>query len=302
MKQRFLLVEVFPRLLGAGILAYLIYSLMFKAQALTSIHAWMATMMLILAIVPMASRLKISNWFDFSAKLDALQKQQLETKSELGEVRAQVSNVIEIHATPVQQQTTILNLSGLRELTNGVKSSMISANKDTKDKGQIRQNFLRRADFWRNSAYHVLFIAFYLQDARINHKGINVNALIGDTTDGQIRYMVKTLVDKRLEVLFPFTFMKENGQSESFPFAETIQGLQAMETLLDIRQKVEAHEIEVPEDADEIFGKVETAMSHLVPGIALLGATISESEYNLRLKFSELQIWLREKKKDYGLT
>jgi sugar-specific transcriptional regulator TrmB len=256
----------------------------------------MLVIMLALVLAPMARRLKIFNLVDFDAKLDELQKEQQETKTQLGELRNQISNVIDVQVSPTQYQTNILNLGDVTELMASLVSSkqqntMVSTI-DKKDPEQVREDFLSKAEIRRGRAFSVLVIAREFQEAILEHKAVDTEIVIGDTFDEKIHHMSKALIDRGINVLFPFTILGEKGNQVPIITSEITEGLKLMDNFLNVRQKVENREIAVPNDADELLKKIEQSILSIKGAIIFLGTNIIVSEYNMQRTLTRLHKWL----------
>ncbi len=296
MKQRFFWEQIFSRIIAVGILAYLIYSLVFIGQVLTGLHVWMALIALVLVLVPMASRLKIFNFLDFTSKIDNIQKEQQETKNALVELRSQISAAIDVRVSPVQHQTNILSLSSINinELMKLAQSSTPGATETTIKEPQYTINrFLRRANLHRSRAFSILFIARHFQEALLNHE-LGKDIAPEETLDEKIHSMSKSLLDKGLDKLFPIHIVDENGKTELFSISEISEGLQLVDSFLDMYQKIDKQEMQVPDNADELLNKIEHTMYLIQSGIVILGTSTIVSEYNLRQTFAQLQSWIQE--------
>ena len=103
--QKLFLEQWLPRLIAIGILIYLTYSLFFKQHQFSSLHIYALLITAALILAPMASRLRVFNLIDFNYRLDGLQQEQQETKSQLNEINTKISNIIFANVNPVQQTT-----------------------------------------------------------------------------------------------------------------------------------------------------------------------------------------------------
>ena len=230
---------------------------------------------------------------EFESKLESLRG---ETKKELGDIRNQISNVIDMRVSPAQYQTNILNLGEMTELTKVLESlkqpHITVSSIDKKAPEHTREDFLSKAEIRRGRAFTVLVIAREFQEAILEHKAIDTKVVFEGTIDEKIRHMSKTLLDRGVKVLFPFVIVGENGDQVPVSISEITEGLQLIDSFLDIRQKVENREIIVPHDADELLNNIEKAILNIKAAVIVLGTNLIVSDYNLQRKLIELQKWL----------
>ena len=96
-----ILEQIFPRLLALIAFSYLIYSLTWQVDEFGNMHIWILVFALAMIALPAASRLKIFNLLDFSAKFNSFKK---ETQKEISEIKNTITTLI----TTKQHQQTLL--------------------------------------------------------------------------------------------------------------------------------------------------------------------------------------------------
>jgi len=252
----------------------------------------MLIIMLVLVLAPMARRLKIFNLVDFNSKFNDLQKEQQETKVQLSELRNQISNVMNMDVRSAQYQTNILNFGDVIKLLPALEAHTTVSTLDKKDPEQVRQDFLSKAEIRRGRVFSVLAIARELQEAILEHKAIAAKVVIGDTFDDKISHMSKALIDRGINVLFPFAILGEKGNEVPLTISEITEGLQLIDNFLNVRQKVENREIAVPNDADELLHKIEQAILRIKAAVIVLSTNLIVSEYNLQRSLTQIRKWL----------
>lgn len=266
-----------PRLIALSVFAYLIYSLIFREDTFSGLHLGALAIILALILAPMASRLKLLNFIDFSSKLNDLRQEQQDTKREFNELRNQISTVISMRVSPIQILTTS-GSEGLKELvssfgkTESEVDSTVSIEKDTK---YTKEEFLRRAYGYRTKAYALLLLTMAFQVAIREHRAYEpADSVEGDTMDEKIPNLLKRILDNGLDTVFPIGVIDEkSGEARSVITPEIVEGLKQINSLLDLRQKIENDEIELPSrlDIDNLFGKIGNALNTIGAGLEVVG-------------------------------
>jgi len=259
-----------PRLIALSIFAYVIYSLTFRGDTFSGLHIGALAIILALILAPMASRLKVLNFIEFSSKLNDLKREQQETKSQLSELRNQISTVVSTRVSPIQIVTT--NGSVVRELFSSLKKKEKEEEKDTE---YTREEFLRRAYGYRSRAYALLNLTTAFQIAMREHRAFEVADFAeGDTMDEKIPNMIKRILDNGLDSVFPIRLIDEkSGEIRSVITPEIIEGLKQINSLIDLSQKIENDEIELPPhlEINNLFDKVGDALATIGVGLEVVG-------------------------------
>lgn len=266
-----------PRLLALGVFAYLVYSLFLRQDEFTWLHIVALAIMLALILAPMASRLKVLNLIDFNSKLNDLKHEQQETKNQLNEIRNQISTVVSMGVSPVQQQTTIFTANGLKnieEIFSNLKKSQGESD-SVLDTRYTKERFLRRAYGYRYRAYSLLRLTLAYQIAMREHRTFEpTESIEGDTMAEKLPNLIKRVLDNGLDTVFPIvTIDEESGETRSVITPETIEGLKQINSLLDISQRLEKDEVELPSslEIEDLFNKISDALSTVAAGLVVVG-------------------------------
>jgi hypothetical protein len=266
---RLFLEQVLPRLIALVIFAYLVYSLAFKGHAISSLHIGALAIMLVLLLAPMAGILKLFN-FEFRSKLHDLEKEQQKATSQLSELSTQISNVVSTRVSPIQIVSS--DTSMVRELFSSLKKT---ENEDKKDNEYTKEEFLRQAYGLLARAHILLTIAITFQVAMLEHRRFELSDYAkGNTIYEKIPKMIKRILDNGLDSVFPIKLTNENtGEATSAITPQDVEDLQQVNSLIDLFQKVENDEIELPSrlDIDSLFDKVGNALSTIALSIEVLG-------------------------------
>ncbi len=269
-----------PRLIALSVFAYLIYSLFFKEDTFSGLHIGALFVVLVLILAPMASRLKLLNFIDFSSKLNDVMQEQQETKSQLSELRNQMSTFVSMRVSPIQIMTT--NGSEVfRELFSSFRkteSEVDSTVSIEKDSEYTKETFLRRAYGYRSRAYILLLMTMAFQVAMREHRAFEpADFAEGKTMEEKIPNMIKRVLANGLDTVFPIRVIDEkSGEPRSVITPEIVEGLKQINSLLDLCQKIENDEIALPPRhyIDNLFDKIREALSTI--GLSLkVGGTNS---------------------------
>ena len=181
-----ILEQIFPRLLALIAFSYLIYSLTWQVDEFGNMHIWILVLALAMIALPAASRLKIFNLLDFSAKFNSFKK---ETQKEISEIKNTITTLI----TTKQHQQTIINV-GEKEAKvwkDSIAEDFVS-DKLGGETDWSRSKFLKLGERHAAWAYDSLFIARAVQIA------INENRIItpDEYPDGDMYDNTMTMLDQ----------------------------------------------------------------------------------------------------------
>lgn len=283
-----------PRLIALSVFAYLIYSLILREDTFSGLHIGALVIILALILAPMASRLKLLNLIDFSSKLNGLMQEQQGMKRELNEFRNQISTVVSMRVSPIQ----ILTTSGteeLKELFSSLRNTESEVNSGVSienDKEHTKENFLRRSYGYRMRAYTLLLMTMAFQVAVHEHRKFETTDFVeGETMDGKITNMVKRILDNGLDSVFPIATVDESGETSSVITPEIIEGLQLLNSLIDLNQKIEKDEIELPSrlDIDSLFNKIGDALTTVAASLEVVGTHSILYQYGILNKIEALK-------------
>jgi len=296
-----------PRLIALGVFAYLIYSLLFRQDEFSWLHIAALAIVIALILAPMASRLRVLNFIDFSSKLNDVMQEQQETKSQLSEIRNQMSTFVSTRVNPIQIMTTNGSevfrelFSSFRKTESGVDST-VSIEKGIE---YTKEKFLRHAYGYRYRAYTLLLMTMYFQLAMREHRefeqgdfvvGDTMDAMrehrefeqgdfvVGDTMDETIPDMIKRVLDNGLDTVFPIRVIDEkSGETRSVITPEIVEGLKQINSLLDLYQKIENDETELPSrlDIDSLFDKIADALNTISLSLKLVGTNSILYQYRM---------------------
>jgi hypothetical protein len=141
--------------------------------------------------------------------------------------------------------------------------------------------FLREADSYRAEAFNILLMAYYMHIAVSEQRPFDKDEdLLVGSRDEEINHMINHLLDGGLELFVPRSEIKE-----------TVEGLQAFRTILEIRRKVDKEQLEIPnqQETQELFGKIGNALSGIRAGIILHGWQAILYRYEIAQKLNELR-------------
>lgn len=276
--------KMIPRFVAVGGFAYLVYDLVWQKANLNYLHILVFLLIVVLVLVPFARRLKIPNVIEFESKLESLRE---ETRTELVNIRNQISITLEAQISPVQHQWTVIGMGepSVKQLAQSIVEQFrrVASSDIKKDDKYTRDQFLRRTDSYRARAYDVLFITYHLQMA-LQNKRLAVEEEDGDflqkTMDERIDYFLGNLLSGGIELFVP--------PSEVSRISEC---LKALMSLLDIRNKVDSREVEPPDEqeAEILFDKLHNALGGIIAGVVLQGSNSILYRYEIMQKLEELR-------------
>lgn len=138
-----------------------------------------------------------------------------------------------------------------------------------------KEEFLRRAYGYRVRAYTLLYMAMAFQIALTEHRVFEPTDLVeGNTMDEKTRNILKKILDKGLEVLFPIGLIDEkSGEIRSVYNQELVENLQLIDKLILLSQKIEKGELGLPPrlDIDSLFDKVADALTTVAVSLEVVG-------------------------------
>lgn len=276
-----------PRLIALSIFAYLIYSLIFRGDAFSALHIGALAIILVLILAPMAGRLKVFN-LEFTSKLNDLEREQQKTKSQLSELTTQISTVVSTRISPIQIVTT--DSSVVRELFSSLKKT---EKEEKKHKEYTKEEFLRRTNGYLAKAYVLLILTVSFQIATREHRPFELaDHVEGNTMYERIPKMVKRILDNGLDSVFPIKLIDEkSGEARSVITPEIVEGLEQIDSLIDLSQKIENDEIELPShlDIDSLFDKVGNAISTIGLSLEVVGTNSILYQYRMTSTINALK-------------
>jgi len=268
-----------PRLIALSIFAYLIYSLIFRGDAFSALHIGALAIILVLILAPMAGVLKVFN-FEFRSKLNDLKREQQKTTSQLSELSSQISNVVSTRVNPIQIVTS--DSSIVRELFSSLKKT---EKEEKKDKEYTKEEFLRQTYGHLARAHILLMITISFQIAMLEHRRFELSDHVkGNTMYERIPKMIKRILNNGLDSVFPIKLINEKtGEATSALTPQIVEDLEQINSLIDLSQKVENDEIELPShlDIDSLFDKVRNALSTIALSIELVGTNSILYQYRM---------------------
>jgi len=138
-----------------------------------------------------------------------------------------------------------------------------------------KEEFLRRAYGYRHRAYILLLMTVSFQTAIREHRIFEPSDFAeGNTMDEKIPNMIKRILDNGLDTVIPIRIIDEkSGETRSVITPEIIEGLNQINSLLDLYKRIENNETELPSrlDIDNLFDKIGDALTTLVAGLEIVG-------------------------------
>jgi len=148
-----------------------------------------------------------------------------------------------------------------------------------------KEEFLRRAYGYRYRAYTLLLMTMYFQLAMREHREFEQgDFVVGDTMDETIPDMIKRVLDNGLDTVFPIRVIDEkSGETRSVITPEIVEGLKQINSLLDLYQKIENDETELPSrlDIDSLFDKIADALNTISLSLKLVGTNSILYQYRM---------------------
>lgn len=266
-----------PRLIALSVFAYLIYSLVFRQDEFSWLHITLLLIVIALILAPMASRLKVLNLIDFTSKLNSLEREQQETKSQLIELSNQISSVVSMRVNPIQIMTTG-SADTLKELFQSFRKSESEVHRTVsieEDAKYTKEEFLRRAYGYRSKGYTLLLLTMVFQVAICEHRvSTSADYVEGSTMSEKIPNMIKKVLDNGLDTVFPIMVTDEkSGESRSVITPGIIEKLQLINSLIELCEKIESGESELPPrtDIDSLFDSIGEALATIGAGLEVIG-------------------------------
>jgi len=156
-----------------------------------------------------------------------------------------------------------------------------------------KEEFLRRANGYRHRAYILLLMTMSFQTAMREHRVFEPSDFAeGNTMDEKIPNMIKMVLDNGLETVIPIRIIDEkSGETRSVITPEIIEGLNQINSLLDLCKRIENNETELPSrlDIDNLFDKIGDALTTLAAGLEVVGAHSILYEYRMTSAIKELE-------------
>jgi hypothetical protein len=274
--------QIIPYFVAAIATAYLIYVLVVQGDSLQYIHFWIFLLIVVLVLAPLAGRLKIWNLIDFNSKFESL---RTETKEEIGQIRSQITSIVQTSVTPMQHQWTVLGVDEqiTRKLAESIAEQfqLVPSSHDLEDikkADPARIRFLRTADYYRSCAYNVLSIAFMFQIAILEHRKPTAADISSGSTDDQIGHMLKHILDGGVKLFVP-----------SEEVARITEELKDIAKLLDLCKSVDSKEAEVPseQETNQLFGNVHSGLGGIWAGIIINGSQAFIAQQNIMQMLEE---------------
>ncbi|MFC1893970.1 hypothetical protein ACFLYR_08155, partial [Chloroflexota bacterium] len=191
----------------------------------------------------------------------------------MSEIKSQISTVVSMGVSPIQQQTTIFTANGLKN----IKEVMSTFNKSEGEPDSVsdiqytKEKFLRHAYGYRYRAHALLLLTLAYQIAMREHRTFEPTDFVeGDTMEEKISNLIKRVLDNGLDTVFPIgTIDEDSGETRSVITPEIVEGLKQINSLLDLCQKIEKDEIELPPrlEIDGLFNKIKDALSTVGAGL-----------------------------------
>jgi len=100
----------------------------------------------------------------------------------------------------------------------------------------------------------------------------------------KIPNMIKRVLDNGLDTVFPIRIIDEkSGETKSVITPEIIENLQLINSLIDLCQKIENNEIELPprHDIDNLFDKITEALSTIGVSLEVVGTNSILYQYRM---------------------
>ncbi len=156
-----------------------------------------------------------------------------------------------------------------------------------------KEEFLRRAYGYRHKAYILLLMTMSFQIAIREHRVFEPSDFAeGNTMDEKIPNMIKRVLGNGLETVIPIRVIDEkSGEARSVITPEIIEGLNQINSLLDLYKRIENNEINLPSclDIKNLFDKIGDALSTLAAGLEVVGTYSILYEYRITSAFKELE-------------
>jgi len=235
----------------------------------------------------MVSWLKLFNFIEFGSKLNDINREQQKTKREMNEIKNQISTFVSMRVSPIQIMTT--NGSEVfRELFSSFRkteSEVDSTVSIEKDREYTKETFLRRAYGYRFRAHALLLLTMAFQVAVREHRAFEPADFVeGNTINEKIPNMLKRVLDNGLDIVFPIRIIDEkSGETRPVITPEIEENLQLINSLIDLCQKVENNEIELPprHDIDNLFDEITEALSTIGAGLEVVGTNSILYQYRM---------------------
>jgi hypothetical protein len=292
-----------PRLIALSVFAYLIYSLVFRQDEFSWLHITLLLIVIVLILAPMASRLKVLNLIDFTSKLNSLEREQQETKSQLIELSNQISSVVSMRVNPIQIMTTgsADTLKELKELFQSFRESESEVHRTVsieEDAKYTKEEFLRRAYGYRSKAYTLLLLTMVFQVAIREHRAsTSADYVEGSTMSEKIPNMIKKVLANGLDTVFPIMVTDEkSGESRSVITPGIIEKLQLINSLIELCEKIESGESELPPraDIDSLFDSIGEALATIGAGLEVIGTYSILYQYRMTNAIEALEREIRQ--------
>jgi len=148
-----------------------------------------------------------------------------------------------------------------------------------------KEEFLRRAYGYRFRAHALLLLTMAFQVAMREHRAFEPADFVeGNTMSEKIPNMIKRVLDNGLDTVFPIRIIDgKSGETKSVITPEIIENLQLINSLIDLCQKIENNEIELPprHDIDNLFDKITEALSTIGAGLEVVGTNSILYQYRM---------------------
>jgi hypothetical protein len=246
-----IILDIFIYSISAGIIAYLIYSLILLKNELNYLHVILIVLGVGLLLSKKADKLKILNILEFNSKLDDIKR---ENKKEFEELKTQIQNV-SINFVPKQWLTNIIttgqSTSELSEAIHEAHSKTIDLlsekEKRIKDdtKTQDIVHLEKRVEMIYNWSYYLLFLTRTLQIAILKNRMFKPKDVAIDmgikSFEERTTYLLRQILDSDLRKMFPIVLVGDEDKEDKekpFPIDKIIEGLELIEYVVELRKKM----------------------------------------------------------------
>jgi hypothetical protein len=268
-------------------IAYLIFVLAVKGDAFSYLHFGVLLLIVVLIIIPVADKLKIFNFIDFSSKLDTFRS---ETKKELSDIRSQISANIRSNISPIQQQFTFQNIDekysqnlvqALKEVSGNLADSSVPR---IPEGTSLETQFINRANSILSKAYVVLMFAHVISFS-IYEKRLMQSDDLGKGELGR-NGLTKVHLD----------YLMKNGLSIFVPATEiekTKEELSKIPELIALYEAVEKHDkmIGESEQYNPLIDDINDGLGSIIAGEII-------QQNGIIVSHVRMKDWIDQKKKD----
>ncbi|MBA7666732.1 hypothetical protein ES703_74813 [subsurface metagenome] len=234
-----------------------------------------------------------SHWYRSRTRFkEYLKKREIEQVPE----REHIQEIDKLTTVLIKYKEHNITPEEYLEFKEKILSQAYEGESKVRSTGEIiktKEEFLRRAYAIRARARAILSLAHVFQIAIREHRLYEEKDEIeGENYDEKTCNTLKKILDNGLKTLLPIYLVNgKGGKPKPLPWKAIEEKVVLLNRIIELRQKVEKGEIELPErsEINELFDKVGDALGDIFVGLIAIGSQSIISEYRVHKFIEELE-------------